>query len=120
MSFIFVSHASDDKPMRIRPLVEVLIAEGETAWIDRPGAGAGNLGFSQDYISRHDIDFLQSGTPWSTSIEDALRGSGAVLGCLSRRTVAALVLAPQAAWAFGQAGTSHIAQDFVEKLKPGI
>ncbi len=84
MSFLFVSHASEDKVARIRPLVEVLVDEGESVWIDRPGAGEENFGFSQSYIDRHDIDYLQSGQPWSTGIQSALQASGAVIGCLSR------------------------------------
>lgn len=84
MSFLFVSHASEDKVARVRPLVEVLIDEGESVWIDRPGAGEGNFGFRQSYIDQNDIDYLQSGQPWSTGIQSALQTSGAVIGCLSR------------------------------------
>lgn len=83
MSFLFISHANVDK-QRIRPLVEVLVEEGETLWLDRPGAGDGNFGFDQSYIDANGIDHLQSGNPWSSSIKGALRASGAVLGCLSR------------------------------------
>jgi hypothetical protein len=84
MSFLFVSHASVDKAARVRPLVEVLIEEGETVWIDRPGRGENDFGFDQAYIDRNDIDHLLSGRPWSTGIQSALRASGAVIGCLSR------------------------------------
>lgn len=84
---IFVSHASEDKLERVRPLVEVLVDEGEPVWIDRPGAGDGNFGFEQRYISLNDIDFLGSGNSWSDSIAAALRSSGAVLGCLSKALI---------------------------------
>jgi|GEM_PF-2293325 len=84
MSYIFVSHASADKATRVRPIVEALIAEGESVWIDRPGVGEGNFGFTQDFIARNDIGFLRNGSQWSDSLQSALRMSGAVLGCLSR------------------------------------
>ncbi len=84
MSYIFVSHASADKASRIRPIVEALIAEGESVWIDRPGVGDGNFGFTQEFIARNDIGYLRDGSQWSESIQSALRMSGAVLGCLSR------------------------------------
>lgn len=83
MSFILISHANEDKP-RVRPLVEALVTEGEPVWIDRPGHGSGNLGLDQSYIAANGIDYLQSGNPWSTSILESVRRSGAVLGCLSR------------------------------------
>ena len=73
MSFLFISHASADKANRIRPLVEVMIEEGETVWVDRPGAGAGNLGLDQAYIDRNRVDRLQNGRPWPTGIREALR-----------------------------------------------
>jgi hypothetical protein len=38
-------------------------------------------------------------------------------GLIARRTVAALVLTPQAAWAFDQAGTSDLARSFVANLR---
>lgn len=84
MSYIFISHASEDKVERIKPLIEVLLLEGELVWIDRPGAGQGNFGFSQAYISENAIDFLQSGNSWSESIQTALRQSGAVVACISK------------------------------------
>lgn len=84
MSFIFVSHASEDKLERVRPIVEVMVAEGESVWLDRPGAGDNNFGFDQAYISENAIDYLQSGKPWSDSLTKAIAQSGAVLGCLSK------------------------------------
>jgi hypothetical protein len=84
VSFLFISHASPDKRERVRPLVEVLIAEGELVWIDRPGLGAADFGFDRAFIDRYEIDYLLSGRSWSTSIQDALSTSGAVIGCLSQ------------------------------------
>lgn len=81
---IFISHASEDKVDRVKPIVEALLMEGEPVWIDRPGLGANNFGFSAKFISSNPIDFLGSGTPYSDSLKAALRTSGAVLGCLSR------------------------------------
>lgn len=84
MSFLFISHASTDKRSRVKPLVEAMIQEGEAVWIDRPGMGDQDFGFAQAYINRNDIDYLQSGRPWSSNISQALRQAGAVIGCLSR------------------------------------
>jgi hypothetical protein len=64
--------------------VEVLVAEGELVWIDRPGTSPDSFGFDQAYVDSHDIDYLQSGRSWSDSIQTALTASGAVIGCLSR------------------------------------
>ncbi len=60
---------------------------GEPVWIDRPGAGPENFGFDQAFISQNPIDYLGSGTPYSDSLKQALRTSGAVLGCLSRSLI---------------------------------
>ena len=35
---VFISHASEDKRLYVRPLVEVLLREGVQLWFDRPGA----------------------------------------------------------------------------------
>jgi hypothetical protein len=87
MTHIFISHASEQKVDCIRPIVEALVIEGEPVWIDRPGYGECNFGFTQEYIALNDIDHLRSGNSWSDSIQSALRQSGAVLGCLSRALV---------------------------------
>ena len=84
MSYLFISHASEDKEAHIRPIIEVLLAEGERLWIDRPGIGENNFGFSQRYISEHKIEQIYAGVGYVSSIQQALRDSGAVLGCLSR------------------------------------
>jgi hypothetical protein len=84
MSFLFISHASADKRERILPLVRVLLAEREMLWVDRPGMGEGNLGLEQALIDRMRIAYLLSGRSWPGEIQEALRESGAVIGCLSR------------------------------------
>ena len=84
MSFVFVSHASEDKQERVKPLAEALLLQGVTLWLDRPGYGKGNFGFSQDFIDQYSIDGLVAGRPWKDQIIDALRQAGAVLICLSK------------------------------------
>lgn len=84
MSFIFISHAREDKLPFIRPLVEVLVEEGEPVWIDRPGAGQNNFQFDNAYIQKNVIDYLNSGEHWSQSVRSAIRHCGAVLGCISK------------------------------------
>lgn len=86
MSHLFISHSSDDKQKSIRPLVKVLLVEGESVWIDRPGYDG--FGFDPSFVSRQAIDYLHSGEPWSGSIRSALNEAGAVLGCLSRSMLA--------------------------------
>lgn len=84
MSFVFVSHAAVDKGRHVRPLVHALALEKVSLWVDCPGAGAGNLGFDDDFVSRHGIQSLKVGQPWDRQISDALHRCAAVLGCLSR------------------------------------
>lgn len=83
MGYVFVSHASEDKQQRVRPLVEALAMEGVRLWIDRPGHGESHFNFDQDFIERHGIRGLESGQPWNDQISRALREAGAVLACLS-------------------------------------
>jgi hypothetical protein len=84
MSRIFVSHASENKASHVRPLVEALLHQGLSVWVDRPGMGEHNLGLSRDTIERHDVRGLQSGRPWDEQIIEAHRQCGAVLVCLSQ------------------------------------
>jgi hypothetical protein len=84
MSFLFISHASADKRERILPLVRVLLAEREMLWIDGPGMGEGSLGLERAVIDQMRIAYLCSGRSWPDEIPEALRESGAVIGCLSR------------------------------------
>lgn len=84
MAYVFVSHASDDKRERVRPLVEALVLQGIQVWIDRPGHGNSSFGFDHEYIQRYHILGLRSGEDWDRQISRALADAGAVLVCLSR------------------------------------
>lgn len=84
MSYVFVSHAAVDKGRHVRPLVHALALEKVSLWVDRPGTGGANLGFDDDFVSRHGIQSLKAGQPWDQQISDALHRCAAVLGCLSR------------------------------------
>lgn len=85
MSRVFVSHASDDKSERIKPLVRALLIEGVALWLDRPGHGDSHFNFDSAYIEHHDIVGLQAGKPFDQQILEAHWQCDAVLGCLSRR-----------------------------------
>jgi hypothetical protein len=80
---VFVSHASNDKRPAVRAIVEGLLHCGIPVWVDRPGAGDGNLGLTDEEIRRHDVQGLASGRPWNVEIMEAHRGAGAVLACFS-------------------------------------
>lgn len=84
MSYLFISHASDDKESRVRPLVKALIEERLELWIDRPGCGPSHFGFSDRYIEANNILGIRAGVPYDEAIREALNESGAVLFCLSR------------------------------------
>lgn len=83
MGFVFISHASEDKP-RIRSLVKALAFEGIQLWLDRPGYGGSHFNFDQEFILRHNIRALQSGKLWPEQLSDALNEASAVLLCISR------------------------------------
>ena len=76
--FVFVSHASRDKPL-IRFVVEALVDSGIGVWLDNPEA----VGFSQDYINQN-LQRLKPGTRWLDQIHDALEASKCVLACCTR------------------------------------
>jgi hypothetical protein len=84
MAYTFVSHASEDKRERVKPLVETLLWLGVRVWVDRPGSGQNDFGFDQDYIEKYQIRSLRSGLGWREQIDAALGASGAVLVCISR------------------------------------
>lgn len=84
MGYVFISHASEDKRKRVRPLVEALAMQGIKLWIDRPGYGDSHFDFDQDFIDRYGIKSLTSGLTWDAQIAVAIREAGAVLACLSR------------------------------------
>lgn len=84
MSRVFVSHAKEDKVPRVRTLVEALLHERFSLWVDRPGMGEANLGLPDDVIQRHDVRGLVSGRPWDDQILEAHRSCAVVLACFSR------------------------------------
>ena len=84
MAQVFVSHASVDKHSRIRPVVQALLLEGVSLWVDRPGFGPSHLGFDTDFIQRYGIGHLKSGRRYQEQIRQALKRSSFVLACLSR------------------------------------
>jgi hypothetical protein len=84
MLYTFISHASEDKRERVRPVAEALLWLGVKLWLDRPGHGESHFGFDQDFIQKHQILSLQAGLGWREQIGAALREAGAVLVCISR------------------------------------
>lgn len=76
MPFVFISHASDDKP-RIAPLVVQLQRAGLRIWFDRPDEISPN--FQAD-------GSIEVGDNWRTSIDDALGECGCVLVFWSKHT----------------------------------
>jgi hypothetical protein len=84
MGFVFVSHASEDKIPRVKPLVEALALEGVKLWLDRPGFGENHFNLNNDFITLHDVNGLTTGQPWHEQIKFALNESGAILVCLSK------------------------------------
>src|SRR5260370_1271551 len=79
MSFVFVSHASQEK-RQIRHIVDALIADGRKVWLDDPAA----MGYGADDISLHFIR-LHADRRWHDEIDEAVREAGAVLVCFSKR-----------------------------------
>ena len=78
MSFVFVSHASDDKP-RIRHLVDALIARGHKVWLDQPL----KLGYAPEEVRAH-FHRLHAGRSYLDEIDEALRAASVVVVCFSR------------------------------------
>jgi formylglycine-generating enzyme required for sulfatase activity len=79
VSFVFVSHANQDKP-KIRHVVDALIAAGIKVWVDNPEA----MGYGTEKIKR-DFIRLHADRCWLDEIEEALRDAGVVLVCFSNR-----------------------------------
>lgn len=78
MSFVFISHASQDKPA-IRHIVDALIAKGHKIWLDKPN----DMGYAPDEIDAHFFR-IHAGKPYRQAIDEALREAGAVLVCWSK------------------------------------
>jgi hypothetical protein len=78
-SFVFVSHARQDKP-KIRHIVDALIAAGIKVWVDDAAA----MGYDTADIKRHFVR-LHANRRWLDEIDEAVRNAGAVLVCFSNR-----------------------------------
>lgn len=82
MSFVFVSHASQDKPA-LRPLIDALRGAGLKVWLDNPAAA----GYEADEV----LSFfrIRAGGRWEDEIDEALREASVVLVCWSKLAVTA-------------------------------
>jgi hypothetical protein len=87
MSFVFISHASQDKP-RIRRLVDALLEAGIKVWLDNPPA-AGYL--EHEVLSFYRIRAGERGG-WRDEINDAKREAACILVCWSKRATGDAVL----------------------------
>lgn len=94
--FVFVSHASRDKP-RIRFLVDALLEAGLGVWLDDPEA----LGFTAAEVKQK-FQNLRPGQSWRSQIQDALEASKCVLACCT-----------ETFWQRYHAGGSHGHEDSV-------
>jgi hypothetical protein len=79
MSFVFISHASSDKP-KIKHIVDKLIASEIKVWLDDPTAPA--LRYGAQEIKAH-FHRIHAGGPFYDQIKEALRQSDVVLVCFS-------------------------------------
>jgi hypothetical protein len=79
MSFVFVSHSSQDKPL-IRHIVDALIADGLKVWLDDPTT----MGYHSADRGLHFIR-LHADRTWHDEIDEAIRKAGVVLVCFSKR-----------------------------------
>ena len=79
MSFVFLSHASQDKPV-LGGLVRALLGHGLSLWIDKPSDP--RLGLTQGEIAQ--IQRIRAGEEWRNEIEEAKKRAGCVLACWSK------------------------------------
>jgi hypothetical protein len=86
MSFVFISHASQDK-LRIKPLIDALLAAGVKVWLDNPAALYSEHEVRQFYRIRAG----ESGG-WRDEINDAKREAACILVCWSKRATGDAVL----------------------------
>ncbi len=78
MSFVFISHANEDKP-RIRPIVDALLVAGHKVFLDNPDR-AGYVDNELDQFYR-----LHADKSWEAQLHEALRECACVLVCWSVR-----------------------------------
>lgn len=79
MSFVLVSHASQDKKA-IRHIVDALIADGHKIWLDTPA----DMDYGPEEVEAH-FHRIHAGEPYRNEIDEALREAGAVLVCWSKQ-----------------------------------
>jgi hypothetical protein len=80
LSYVFISHASPDKP-RIKPLVDALLKAGLKVWLDNP-ALAGFTAGEIDQFYR-----IRAGGRWEDEIDDAKREAACILVCWSKHAI---------------------------------
>lgn len=78
-SFIFVSHASKDKPL-LRPLIDALIDADLKVWVDNPA----DLNYTPAEIDRWFYRLHAHGR-WRDELDEAKRKSACILVCWSQR-----------------------------------
>lgn len=86
MSFVFISHASQDKPL-IKPLVDALLAAGLKVWLDNPAVLYSEHEVRQFYRIR-----AGERGGWRDEINDAKKEAGCILVCWSKRATGQAVL----------------------------
>lgn len=89
MPFVFISHASPNKP-RLEPLIEALFEAGLKPFVDKPEL----LGFAQD--RSRDFIRLEAGGRWADQINEKLEQADCVLVCWSQLATDESVLAGKA------------------------
>lgn len=86
MSFVFISHASQDK-RRIKPIVDKLLAAGLKVFLDNPDKG----GYRKKDIESGAFFRLHYDRPWESQIREALQSCSCILVCWSKRATAKAV-----------------------------
>ncbi|MFZ4411291.1 MAG: TIR domain-containing protein [Paracraurococcus sp.] len=77
MSFVFISHASEDK-RRIRPIIDSILADGHKIFIDDPA----RAGYGGEAV--HGFVRLHADRAWKDQLDEAMAASVCALVCWSR------------------------------------
>jgi hypothetical protein len=85
MSYVFISHASQDKP-RVKPVVDALRAAGFKIWLDNPVAA----GYSAEELPS--FYRIRANGRWEDEIDEAKREAACILICWSQRATASGVM----------------------------
>ncbi|PJG53331.1 hypothetical protein CVM73_20710 [Bradyrhizobium forestalis] len=80
MSYVFISHASPDKP-RIKPIIVALRKAGLQVWLDNPVAA----GFSASEVES--FHRIRAGGRWEDEIDEAKKQAACILVCWSSHAV---------------------------------